>query len=163
MNSYNLIIIGGGAGAFAAAIEANRRGAKTAMINAGLPVGGTCVNVGCVPSKKLLWAGEVLHTAKSHGIDGLEIDVKALNFAKIVAEERALVEKMRKDKYESLLANLENVTYIESKARFVSPNEVEVKGKAIKGDTFVIATGSTARVPDIAGIHNVGYLTHIEA
>ena len=61
MKTFDLIIIGGGAGAFAAAIRANELKAKTAMINAGLPLGGTCVNVGCVPSKRLLWAGEIIH------------------------------------------------------------------------------------------------------
>lgn len=63
--TFDLIIIGGGAGAFAAAIQANELKAKTAIINAGLPLGGTCVNVGCVPSKRLLWAGEIMHLAKT--------------------------------------------------------------------------------------------------
>jgi mercuric reductase len=63
MTSFDLIIVGGGAAAFGAAIKANDLGAKAVMVNAGLPLGGTCVNVGCVPSKALLWAGEVLHMA----------------------------------------------------------------------------------------------------
>jgi len=58
MEKFDLIIIGGGAGAFAAAIKANELKAKTLLVNKGLPLGGTCVNVGCVPSKTLLWAGE---------------------------------------------------------------------------------------------------------
>ena len=62
MPQYDLIVIGGGAGGFGAAIKANDLGAKTAFVHAGLPLGGTCVNVGCVPSKTLLWAAEVLHT-----------------------------------------------------------------------------------------------------
>ncbi len=75
MEKFDLIIIGGGAGGFAAAIRANELKAKTIMINAGLPLGGTCVNVGCVPSKALLYAGEVLHLVKSHGIPGIELNV----------------------------------------------------------------------------------------
>ncbi len=78
MKTFDLIIIGGGAGAFASAIRANELKAKTAMINTGLPLGGTCVNVGCVPSKKLLWAGEVMHLVKNHKIPGIEIEVKQL-------------------------------------------------------------------------------------
>lgn len=58
IHDFDLIIIGGGAGAFAAAIKANELGAKTLMVNRGLPLGGTCVNVGCIPSKNLLRAGE---------------------------------------------------------------------------------------------------------
>lgn len=61
---FDFAIIGGGAAAFAAAIRANDLSATTALINHGLPLGGTCVNVGCVPSKTLLWADEVLHFAK---------------------------------------------------------------------------------------------------
>ncbi|MBI2008441.1 FAD-dependent oxidoreductase, partial [Candidatus Amesbacteria bacterium] len=61
MNEFDLIIIGGGAGAFAAAIKADELGARTLMVNKGLPLGGTCVNVGCVPSKTLLWVGEIMH------------------------------------------------------------------------------------------------------
>jgi mercuric reductase len=75
LKTINLIIIGGGAGAFAAAIRANELGAKTALVNSGLPLGGTCVNVGYVPSKTLLYAGEILHHAKHHGVPGVELDV----------------------------------------------------------------------------------------
>src|SRR6266540_2124309 len=63
---FDLIIIGGGAGAFAAAIKANELNAKTLLVNKGLPLGGTCVNVGCVPSKTLLYVGEIMHLAKHH-------------------------------------------------------------------------------------------------
>ena len=76
MKTFDLIIIGGGAGAFSAAIRANELKAKTAMVNSGLPLGGTCVNVGCVPSKRLLRAGEVLHLAKNHKIPGVDLEVK---------------------------------------------------------------------------------------
>jgi len=76
MDTFDLVILGGGASAFGAAIEANDLGARTAMIDHGLPLGGTCVNVGCVPSKTLLWAGELLHMASHHGIPGVEVTVR---------------------------------------------------------------------------------------
>ena len=163
MTKYDLVIIGGGAGAFAAAIRANELKAKTAMINAGLPLGGTCVNVGCVPSKTLLWAGETMHHAKHHGIPGLDIEVKNFDFQKVVQDELSLVEKLRVEKYEKVLKYLENVTVIEGKATFVSPIEIEVSGKKLQANKFVIAAGSTANVPSIEGIHEVGFITHIEA
>ena len=103
MENFDLIIIGGGAGAFAAAIRANELGAKTALVNAGLPLGGTCVNVGCVPSKTLLWAGEVMHQAKHHGIPGINIEVKSFDFQTVVQDELNLVEKLRTEKYEKVL------------------------------------------------------------
>jgi len=163
MEKYNLIIIGGGAGAFAAAIRANELKAKTAMINKGLPLGGTCVNVGCVPSKTLLYAGEVLHLAEHHGIPGIELEVKNFDFQKVVKDELSLVEKMRQEKYEKVLKNLEHVTHIEGKAKFTSETRVEVNGERMTADKFILATGSTANVPPIEGIKEAGYITHIEA
>jgi mercuric reductase len=163
MQKFDLIIIGGGAGAFAAAIRANELGAKTALVNAGLPLGGTCVNVGCVPSKTLLWAGETLHHAKHHGIPGIELEVKNFDFQKVVQDEISLVERLRQEKYEKVLKNLEHVTAIESKATFVSKNEIEVNGEKLTAEKFIIATGSTANVPPIEGIRDVGFVTHIEA
>lgn len=163
MQKFDLIIIGGGAGAFAAAIKANELKAKTALINSGLPLGGTCVNVGCVPSKTLLWAGEVMHSAVHHGIPGIEIDVKKFDFQTVVKDELALVERLRTEKYEKVLKNLKHVTFIEGKARFISPTEVEVNGQKLSAPKFIIASGSTATVPPIQGIKETGYITHIEA
>ncbi len=163
MEKYDLIIIGGGAGAFSAAIKANELKAKTAMVNAGLPLGGTCVNVGCVPSKTLLWAGEVMQLAKSHNIPGIDLEVKNFDFATIVQHELDLVAKLRAEKYEKVLSGLDNVTHIEGKAAFVSPNEIEVGGQKFRAKKFIIAAGSTATVPLIEDIREVGYLTHIEA
>ncbi|MBI2038045.1 MAG: mercury(II) reductase [Candidatus Magasanikbacteria bacterium] len=163
MKTFDLIIIGGGAGAFAAAIRANELKAKTAIVNAGLPLGGTCVNVGCVPSKMLLYAGEILHHAKHHGVAGVELEVKNFDFQKVVQDELSLVEKLRQEKYEKVLKNLEHVTAIEGKAKFVSQNVVEVNGEKLSAEKFIIAAGSTASVPPIEGIRDVGFVTHIEA
>ena len=163
MENYDIIIIGGGAGAFAASIKANELGAKTLMVNQGLPLGGTCVNVGCVPSKTLLWAGEVMHLAKNHNIPGIDIEVKNFNFARVVQHELDLVTKLRAEKYERVLNGLENVTHIEGRVVFVSPNEIEVDGQKYQAKKFIIAAGSTATVPSIENMQEVGYLTHIEA
>jgi mercuric reductase len=165
MQDFDLIIIGGGAGAFAAAIKANELGAKTLMVNQGLPLGGTCVNVGCVPSKTLLWAGEVMHQAKNHGIPGIDIEIKNFDFAKVVQYELDLVEKLRDEKYEKVLSQLEHVTHIEGGAMFVSPTEIEIEVDRQKyaAKKFIVAAGSTAAVPLIENIREVGYITHIEA
>ncbi len=163
MKTFDLIIIGGGAGAFGAAIRANELHAQTAMINAGLPLGGTCVNVGCVPSKTLLYAGEILHLARNHGIPGIELDVKKFDFQKVVQDELALVERLRNEKYNKVLKSLDHVTHIEGRAKFISPNEVEVSGQVFTAEKFVIVTGSTAAVPPIEGIREAGFVTHVEA
>ncbi|MBI4127455.1 MAG: mercury(II) reductase [Parcubacteria group bacterium] len=163
MKQFDLIIIGGGAAGFAAAIRANELGAKTAMVNDGLPLGGTCVNVGCVPSKTLIHAANLLHETRNHGVPGIELSIKNSDFAKVVQDELALVERLREEKYSKVLASLGNVTFIEGRARFRSEHEIEVNGKTLSASKFIIATGSTAMVPPIEGIREAGSITHIEA
>ncbi|MDA8084748.1 MAG: mercury(II) reductase [Nitrospiraceae bacterium] len=163
MKIFDLIIIGGGAGAFGGAIRADELKANTAMINAGLPLGGTCVNVGCVPSKTLLYAGEIMHLVRNHGIPGIELAVKSFDFRKVVQDELALVEKLRSEKYSKVLKNLEHLTFIEGRAKFASPHEVQVNGETLRAQKFIIAAGSTATVPPIEGIRETGFVTHIEA
>ncbi|MCI0381438.1 MAG: mercury(II) reductase [Chlamydiae bacterium] len=160
---FDLCVIGGGAGAFAAVIRANELKSKTVMINTGLPIGGTCVNVGCVPSKTLIHAAEVLHLARHHGIPGIDLEIKHFDFQRVIEDELALVEKLRAEKYLKVLNNLEHVTFIEGKATFSGSHEVEVNGKRIAAEKFIIACGSTATIPLIDGINDVGFLTHIEA
>jgi mercuric reductase len=160
---YDLIVIGGGAGGFGAAIKANELGASTALVHAGLPLGGTCVNVGCVPSKTLLRAAEVLHTATHHGIPGLAFAVTHLDVPAIVRDELALVQQVRDEKYAAVLRELEHVTLCEGRARFSDAHTLDVNGQTLSAERFVIATGSTAAVPPIPGLRDVGFLTHIEA
>ena len=163
MKAFDLVIIGGGAAAFGAAIKANDLGARAALINRGLPLGGTCVNVGCVPSKTLLRAAEILHLAKHHDIPGMELEVKAFDFATVVRDELALVERLRREKYETVLDGLEHVTFIDAEAHFVSATDIVVNGEAIAARKVVLATGSTATVASIPGLREAGYVTHIEA
>lgn len=85
-----MILLSGGARAFVAAIRANELKAKTAMINAGLSFGGTCVNIGCVLSKTLLYAGEILYHAKHHGVPGVELEVKNFDFQRVVQDKLSL-------------------------------------------------------------------------
>lgn len=160
---YDLIIIGGGAGAFAAAIKADELDAKTALINDGLPLGGTCVNVGCVPSKTLLHAAEVIYTARNHGIPGINLDVKQFDFGQVVQDELDLVKRTHQEKYEDVLTGLSHVTHIKGHVSFVSSHTVQVNGQTLQAEKFIIATGSTAIVPDVEGLAEAGYITHIEA
>jgi mercuric reductase len=160
---FDLIIIGGGAGAFAAAIKANEFQAKTLMINVGLPLGGTCVNVGCVPCKHLLAVGRYKYQAQHPSFSSVKIPQVQFDFARAIDEELQTVAELRQEKYADVLANLEHVTYLEARARFVSPHEVKASGQHFYGDRFVLAVGSTALPPPIPGIAEVGYFTHIEA
>ncbi len=96
MNKYDLIFIGGGAGAFASAIKANELKAKILLVNHGLPLGGTCVNVGCIPSKNLLRAGEVLYYSQHHNLNGIRLRVDEFDFGRTIQEELDMVTMMRK-------------------------------------------------------------------
>jgi mercuric reductase len=163
MERYDLVVIGAGAGGFGAVIKANDLQTRTALVNTGLSLGGTCVNVGCIPSKALLWAAELLHTSRHHGVPGLEFDVTRLDVGAIVRDELALVERMRQDKYAAVLGELEHVTFVDGSARFTSVGTVQVRERTIASERFIIATGSTATVPDVPGLREAGFLTHIEA
>lgn len=162
-NNFDLIILGAGAAGFAAAIKSNEVGARTLLINSGLPIGGTCVNVGCVPSKRLLWSAEILHLVKNHKIPGIEAEVKTFDFSKVIQSEIELVEKMRETKYKDVLSDLKNVKFVEGQASFVSPEEIDVNGNRYKAKKFLIATGSTTTIPPIEGLNDTGFITHIEA
>jgi mercuric reductase len=162
-NRFDLIIVGGGAGAFAAAIKANEFQARTLMINGGLPLGGTCVNVGCVPSKNLLAVGRFKYHTQHSNFGSVKIPEVQFDYARAIDEELQTVAELRQQKYTDVLANLEHVTYLDGRAQFVSPFEVEANGQRFYGDRFVLAVGSTALPPAIPGIEQVGYLTHIEA
>ncbi|MFN7064692.1 MAG: mercury(II) reductase [Aquificaceae bacterium] len=162
-NTFDLIILGGGAAGFASAIKAEELGAKTLMINSGLPIGGTCVNVGCVPSKRLLYIAEVLNFVKNKRLEGIDMEIKGFDFSKVIQSELKLVEDMRNKKYIEVLNSLKNVKFLEGYGRFVSKNEVEVKGEIYRGEKFIIATGSATTVPSIEGIRETGFITHVEA
>ncbi|MBI2578833.1 MAG: mercury(II) reductase [Candidatus Aenigmarchaeota archaeon] len=164
---YDLVILGQGSAAFAAAIKANDLGIKTAMIGGnatpGTLIGGTCVNVGCMPSKNLITVANAFYHAANNSFEGIKYDKGKLNFKKIIEQKDKLVAKFRKEKYADVVKNLDNVTYIEGKGRFVSRNEAVVNGKKIRGKKFVIATGARSNIIPVKGLENIDYLTNEEA
>lgn len=163
MNRYDLVIVGGGAAGFAAATVANERGARTAMVNAGLPLGGTCVNVGCVPTKHLLAVAESLYAASHPRFGALSVSSPTFDFPHAIAEKDLLIETLRGTNYKTVLDGMPNVDFLPGEGQFVSPHEIEVDGERIEGERFIIATGSSPRVPPFPGLDDVGYLTNREA
>ncbi len=160
---YDLIILGGGAAAFSAAIRADRNGAKAVMIDGGT-IGGTCVNVGCVPSKRLLAVGDQFFRVSNHPFKGLRFeDGWSADFGTVIRAKDRIVAALRKSKYQEVLASLKDVDYVRGRAAFVSPREVKVDRERIEGNHFVIATGSSPMIPPIRGIGEVDYLTNTEA
>ena len=167
MEEYEYAIIGQGAAAFAAALKADEAGIKTVMIGKnetkGTLLGGTCVNVGCVPSKRLITVGNLLDNMNKKRFDGLYYSTKIENFNKIMQDKEFLVGSMRFSKYQKVLGKLKNVKYINGFASLKDKNTVIVNGQEIKAKKILIATGARAKVPEIDGIEKVKYLTNEEA
>lgn len=163
MERYDLIIIGGGAAAFAAATEADRLGIKTLMINAGLPIGGTCVNVGCVPSKHLLALGKGLYHPARPDFAGIGAVTPSFDFNRAMADKDALVETLRRQNYQDVLAAFQHVDFVEGRGVLIDAHTVEAAGRKLTGDKILIATGSSTKIPPFKGLAETGYLTHIEA
>ena len=160
---HDLIILGGGAAAFSAAIRADRNGAKALMIDGGT-IGGTCVNVGCVPSKRLLAVGDQFFRVANHPFPGLRLDDGwSAEFQAVVQSKDRLVRSLRKSKYEEVLASLKDVDYVRGYAAFVGPHEVKVGNQRYEGSKFIVGTGSSPAVPSISGIKEVDYFTNVEA
>lgn len=165
MVAHDLVIIGGGAAAFAAATKANDIGASALMINAGLPLGGTCVNVGCVPSKHLLGIADALAATRHSAFDSVHpLGANGQFSVRAAREEKdALVAGLRARNYEQVLESLEHVEFRAGRGRIVGPGRVEVDGDTVEGRHVLIATGSRASVPPIPGLAEAGYVTNVEA
>jgi mercuric reductase len=161
-NHFDLIIIGGGSAAFSAAIKANELGLTTLMVNGGLPVGGTCVNVGCVPSKTLIRAAETAYHASHSNFAGIKPKGFEIDFAQVIKDKKQLVKNLQQKKYMDVVSDFENLQLIEGWAEFVDDRTILVNGKdkytAIK---FIIATGATTNIPDMEGLKDIGYLTNV--
>ena len=161
---YPFIIIGAGAAAFAGVTKASELGIKTAMVNDGLPIGGTCVNVGCVPSKHLLAVGDEYYYGQRPPFDALRNGHESsFNFPTAIEEKGRLVGALRQSNYLDVLGSLDGVEYIEGRARFISPNEITVNGHTLTAEKFLIGTGSRPSVLPFPGIEDVRYLTNREA
>ena len=164
---YDLVVVGGGSAAFAAALKASELGRRAVIINdgpgaGGLPVGGTCVNVGCVPSKALIRAAEAHRTAANHPFDGITSESEVTDFGAVTDQVQALVDDLQQKKYLDVVAKDPNVTIREGRARLVGERVVEVGGETVTGRRILLATGARSFVPDIPGLEETGYLTNEE-
>lgn len=162
MERYDLVIIGGGAAAFASALKASEFNAKIAMVEKDA-LGGTCVNVGCVPTKFLLTAAERYYSANQNRFNGIKLKREPLDFAALIRQKDAIVNSERQAKYSDVLTAYPNISLIKGSAKFIDANQIEVNDQLIYGDKFVITTGSSAQVIPIPGLDQIDYLTNIEA
>ena len=154
---FDFVILGAGSTAFAAALAAQELG-KTAIMTESRAIGGTCVNRGCLPSKNLIEAAKLYHDAQHPRFPGLRTEgAVALDFGTLIDQKDAVVEEYRRKKYDSLIGG--KVSIAEGHARFVDDHTVDVSGRRLTADRFLVATGSRPIIPDIPGLDEVPFLT----
>jgi mercuric reductase len=159
---FDLVILGSGSTAFAAALHAAELG-KTVVMTEERTVGGTCANRGCLPSKNLIEAARLVYDAAHPRYPGLSPVHLPINWAEVVAQKDAIIGEYRTHKYESLLDHPERIQLVSGRAHLVSDHEVEVlstdRTSRLIGEHLLIATGSTPRLPPLPGLSEVPYLT----
>jgi mercuric reductase len=155
--AYDLAIVGSGGAAFAAAIRARDAGARVVMVERRT-LGGTCVNIGCVPSKTLLRAGEIYHLAGNHPFAGISTSAGQVDMAALVGQKDDLVADLRQHKYADLVEEY-GWDLLRGEAALVDAHTLAVGEHRIEARTFLVATGARPAVPDIPGLQEAGYLT----
>jgi len=164
---YDLVILGSGSTAFAAAIRAKDLG-KTAVMTEGRTLGGTCVNRGCLPSKNLIEAAKLVYDASHPGYPGLTPASLPVDFPALIAQKDEIISEYRDQHYASIVKETDEeeqpIEVVFGHATLVDPHTVEVDAsdgtvRQLIGDHILIATGSSPFLPDIPGLEKTPYLT----
>ena len=158
MKNYEVIVIGSGAGAIISD-EAAAQGLKTALIDKGPLIGGTCLNWGCIPSKMLIYTADRIVEIEEAKKLGVEAEIRSIDF-------HSIMERMRKSRQEDQvhiregIKQSKNLDFYEGEGYFVGDYLLEVNGEKLKGERIFIASGSRPFIPPIKGSGNVDYLTN---
>ena len=160
--SYDLAVIGAGSAGFSAAITAAEQGAQVALIGHGT-IGGTCTNIGCIPSKTLIRAAETLHNARvAARFAGITAGAAVTDWPATIRQKDALVARLRQAKYIDLLPAYNGIHYREGMARLENGG-VQVDGTSVMAGKIIVATGARPAAPAIPGIEGIPYLTSTTA
>ncbi|WP_313315547.1 mercury(II) reductase [Pulveribacter sp.] len=161
-------VIGSGGAAMAAALKAVEQGAHVTLIERGT-IGGTCVNIGCVPSKIMIRAAHIAHLRRESPFDGgVEATVPAIDRSKLLAQQQARVDELRHAKYEGILDGNSAITVLHGEARFKDDQSLVVRlneggERVVMFDRCLVATGASPAVPPIPGLKDSPYWTSTEA
>ncbi len=166
--SLHVAIIGSGGAAFAAAIRATEAGARVTMVERGEIIGGTCVNVGCVPSKITLRAAEIRHERGHHPFDGITRSQEPVDRKPLLNQMRDRVEALRGAKYETIIANNPKITLLRGEARFADARTLTITDQAGQvtqstPDRILVATGASPMIPPVPGLADTPYWTSTDA
>ncbi len=156
---FDLIVIGAGSGLDVAA-AASSKGLKVAVVEEG-PMGGTCLNRGCIPSKILIHSADVMETIKRAGEFGFNVGKVSVDFEKVMARAR-IVDKDAQSIEENLKKS-KNITLFKGRGKFIAPKKILVNGQEISGEKILIAAGTRPAIPPIEGIEKIPYMTSDEA
>jgi mercuric reductase len=157
----DLVAIGTGGAAMAAAINARQQGASVVLVERAI-LGGTCVNVGCVPSKTLLSAAGARHGATTNPFGGAPTSADGVDFGALVEQKDELIGRLRQAKYADVAA-AHGFEVRFGEARFADPETLLVDGQALPAHAYLVATGSEPVVPDLPGLSDLGFLTSTTA
>ena len=164
----HVVIIGTGSGAFAAAIKAVEGGATVTLVERADIIGGTCVNVGCVPSKIMIRSAQLAQHQRHNAFNGLADSEPVIDRRALLAQQSARVDELRQAKYESILEGNDAIELVRGTASFKDSSTLVVtrpdgSEQILRADKFLIATGSSAAVPPVPGLQDVPYWTSTEA
>ena len=167
-NNLHIAVIGSGGSAMAAALKATERGARVTLVERGT-IGGTCVNVGCVPSKIMIRAAHIAHLRrKSPFYKSITAIKPVIDRPLLLAQQQARVDELRRAKYEEILAENPDITVVQGEARFMDARTLLVKGADSKEhkigfDRAFIGTGARPTIPPIPGLPDTPYWTSTTA
>ncbi|MGO8697390.1 MAG: dihydrolipoyl dehydrogenase family protein [Limisphaerales bacterium] len=163
---WDVAIVGGGSAGYAAARTATAEGLKTVVIEGGADVGGLCILRGCMPSKALLYAAEILHLARSAGTWGLSVPKVGFDFSAVMARKEAMIDDFAQYRRKQLTSG--KFKFIRANARFIDSHTLELNGGKeapahIKAKHFVVCTGSVVAPPPLPSLNDTGFITSDEA
>lgn len=163
-----IAIIGTGSGAFAAAIKAAENDAQVTLIERNDIIGGSCVNIGCVPSKIMIRSAHLAQQQRKNPFDGLTNHEPEINRAQLLVQQVARVEELRSAKYESILESNPTINLIKGSASFVDANTLKIRKpdgseQMLQADKILVATGASPTIPPIQGLKDTPYWTSTEA
>ncbi len=160
MKEFDLIVIGGGSG-LDVAVSASEKRLKTAIIEKG-PLGGTCLNRGCIPSKMLIHSADVISQIKKAHLFGINAKINSIDFKKIISRVTNTVDSEAKE-IEHSLKNSKNPVLFKSYCKFIDFKTIQVGKEILKADKFLLAVGARTIIPEIKGLNKVNYITSTEA